>query len=98
MGSFRFKTAKDFYFLGLWLADGYWWSSSVGLSSTNDLYIEDFRSFLKKLCPEHTIKERKYDPKDKKYKGRLVSKHIYVNSRPLTRFFMDWKKKTDLKI
>lgn len=90
MGSLSLKTAKDYYFLGLWLADGYWWSSSIGLSSTNKVFIEGFRLFLKKICPTNPIKERTYYPGHGK-KRRLVSKHIYVNSRSLTRDFMNLK-------
>jgi len=28
--SSAFKSAEDFYILGLWLADGYWDQSSIG--------------------------------------------------------------------
>lgn len=90
MGSKVLKNSKDYYFLGLWLADGYWRSSSIGLCSTNNTLILRFRKFLKRLAPSHEIKERIYEP-GKGYKGRLIAKHIYVNSRQLTRFFMEIK-------
>ncbi len=96
MGSKVFKDAKDFYFLGLWLADGYWWSSSVGLSSTNDQFIKGFKNFLRELCPTHNIKERIYEPNGNKRK--LTAKHVYVNSRPLTRLFMSYKHKQKLEV
>ncbi len=98
MGSLNlFKTAKDYYCLGLWLADGYWWSSSIGLSSTSNIFLARFRTFLKKVCPTHPIKERVYKPKEG-YKRKLIAKHVYVNSRPLTRDFMEIKHKSKLAI
>lgn len=98
MGSLSlFKTAEDYYCLGLWLADGYWWTSSVGLSSTNNVLIARFKTFLKKVCSTHPIKERVYKPSDR-YKGRLIAKHIYVNSRSLKREFMEIKHKDKLAI
>lgn len=97
MGSLNLKEAKDFYFLGLWLADCYWRSSSVGLSSTNNFLIRDFRSFLKKVCPTHPIKERIYKP-EIGTKRKLVSRHVYVNSRSLTRDFMKYKHSKNLEI
>ena len=97
MGSLSFKNSEDYYLLGLWLADGYWWSSSIGLSSTNEVYISRFRLFLKRLSPEHEIKEHVYRPK-KGEKRKLVAKHVYINSRPLTRAFMELKVKDNLNI
>lgn len=97
MGSRVLKSAKDYYFLGLWLADGYWRSSSIGLSSTNKTYLIEFEGFLKKIAPGYDIKERIYKPK-KGEKRSLIAKHIYVNSRKLTRFFMSFKSKLSLDI
>ena len=31
--AFSFRTSVDHYILGLWLADGYWRASSIGLTS-----------------------------------------------------------------
>lgn len=98
MGSLNlFKTAEDYYCLGLWLADGYWWSSSIGLSSTNKIFLARFEKFLKKVCPTHPIKERFYKPMEG-YKRRLIAKHVYVNSRPLTREFMEIKYIDELAV
>jgi hypothetical protein len=85
------QTAKDYYNLGLWLADGYWWSSSLGLSSTNPLLIERFREFLQRISPERKIKLRKY-LSGEKYKRRKTAWHIYVNNREITRLFLSVKK------
>lgn len=97
MGSFSFKNNQDYYCLGLWLADGYWRSSSVGLSSTNEIFLARFERFLMKMCPTHPIKEHVYYPGSGE-KRKLVAKHVYVNSRPLTRFFMDLKNVPALNI
>lgn len=97
MGSSVFKNDKDYYILGLWLADGYWWSSSVGISSTSKIILSRFEKFLRKVCPTHPIKEHIYKP-GKGQKRRLVAKHLYVNCRPLTRYFMSWKSKEKLVI
>lgn len=97
MGSLNFKTARDFYILGLWLADGYWWSSSVGLSSTNEVLLDRFRYFLKDTFPALKIKERVYLP-DGKSKRSLTAKHIYVNSRFLVKEFQGYKHKNRLEV
>lgn len=87
---FFFKTAEDFYILGLWLADGYWRSSSIGLTSVNPILISKFTKFLQKVAPSHTIKERIYEVKaGEKRKQKAIQ--VYVNNRPLTRLFMATK-------
>jgi len=97
VGSLSFKSAEDFYILGLWLADNYWRSSSVGLSSTNEILLERFRLFLRRACPDHPIKEHVYLPRQGE-KRKLIAKNIYVNSRSLTRDLMNFKSNKDLKI
>lgn len=97
MGSFNFKTNKDYYCLGLWLADGYWRSSSVGLSSTNEIFLSEFRKFLIRMSPTHLLKENVYFPK-LGTKRKLVAKHVYINSRPLTRYLMSFKDSDTLNI
>lgn len=87
---FCFTTTEDFYILGLWLADGYWRSSSIGLTSVNSILIDKFSRFLRKVSPDHEIKTRTY-PVDGKSKRKQVAFQVYVNNRPLTRFFMSFK-------
>lgn len=91
MGSkFFFSTAEDFYILGLWLADGYWRSSSIGLTSINPKLIEKFTLFLSRIVSDHPIKQRVY-PIAEGNKRRHKAFQIYVNSRSLTRLFMTTK-------
>lgn len=91
------------YILGLWCADGYHWSSSIGLSSVNSMLIERFRNFLKNLFDEQRIKLKVYYPAKLKKPGFLnpVAKYLpmrkasqnayqlYVNSRPLLRIIRE---------
>jgi hypothetical protein len=65
---------EDSYILGIWCADGYWWSSSIGLSNTDQDLLRRFRKFLS----QHFIDSRiKYN-----------RNHLFVNSRPLLREFV----------
>ncbi len=96
---FSFKKAIDFlgvepqafaYILGLWLADGYWRSSSIGLTSVNPKLIDKFSKFLLKVAPSHPLKKRIYEVK-KGEKRKQTAVQVYVNNRPLTRLFMSTK-------
>lgn len=87
---FFFKTAEDFYILGLWLADGYWRSSSIGLTSVNLKLIDRFTEFLIRVTPNHTIKKRIYPIKEGE-KRKQTAIQVYINNRPLTRLFMSIK-------
>lgn len=86
---FFFETAEDFYILGLWLADGYWRSSSIGLTSVNPQLIEKFTTFLKRVVFNYPIKMRVYKVTDGN--RRQEAYQIYVNNRSLTRLFMSTK-------
>jgi len=84
------KFSKDHYILGLWLADGYWRASSIGLTSVNKQLIERFSAFLHQIAPKKPLKIRRYDPKTGE-KRRQTAWQVYVNDRPLTRLFMSFK-------
>ena len=72
-----YSSCKDAYLLGLWCADGYWWSSSVGLSNTDENLIDQFRKFFIQNFDNERIKYNRH--------------HIFVNSRPLLREFVTAK-------
>ena len=91
------KSAEDFYILGLWLADGYWWSSSFGLSSTDKRLIKRFGCYLKKIAPNHPLKRRIYKI-GKNQKRKKEAEHLYINSRAITRFFLLYKKKKNFLV
>ena len=74
----NFEDEKDAYVLGLWCADGYWWSSSIGLSNVDMNLIDLFRKFFRNIFPEERIKFNRC--------------HLFVNSRPLLREFIRAKE------
>lgn len=86
------------YILGLWCADGYYWSSSIGITSVDKRFVKRFRIFFRRYLPEERLKLRVYYPLGEKpeetfvpsYTMRLakqVAYQFYVNSRPLLRLF-----------
>ena len=97
------------YALGLWCADGYHRSSSIGLSNISPDLIEKFRLFLVSIFPQDRLRLRIYRPEiilDNSFnfginkvslltskKARHVAYHVYVNSRPLLREFKNAKQK-----
>lgn len=82
-------TKDDAYIVGLWCADGYHRTSSIGLSNTDIDLIEKFREFFLKFLPAERIKLRTYHPDT--FKRRTTAYHLYVNSRPLLRRFREFK-------
>lgn len=54
----------DPYTLGLWCADKYWWSSSIGISNTDAQLVKRFAEFLLKVLPEERLRLRIYFPPD----------------------------------
>lgn len=69
-----FSSEEDAYILGLWCADSYWWSSSIGLSNADEDLILKFKKYLLKFFLEERIKYNRH--------------HLFVNSRPLLREFI----------
>ncbi len=53
---------KDAYILGLWSADKYHFTSSLGISNTNVVLIEKFLNFFKKRFPTERLRLRVYYP------------------------------------
>lgn len=82
------KSLGDWYILGLWCADGYHWTSSIGLTSIDRALIAKFRTFLLGLFPESRIKLHQYTTGKRKYVGYK----LYVNCRPLLKIFKEFKK------
>lgn len=87
------KTAEDFYILGLWLADGYWWSSSIGLSSIDLRLIGKFESFLRDNFPDCSIKHKIYQP-DGRQKRKHIAHQLYINNRAFVRSLLPFKVKS----
>lgn len=85
---------EDYYILGLWCADGYHWTSSIGLSSIDLALIQRFREFLLKLFLKDRIKLDQYNTGKRKYVGYK----LYVNCRPLLRIFKSFKDSFERKL
>lgn len=102
MGSYSSLLTKsqDSYILGLWGADKYVRTSSIGLSNTNLLLINRFAGFLISRFPKDRLRLRIYGnevPENfegtkstfcKGSKNKKPAFHIYVNCRPLVREFV----------
>lgn len=52
----------DPYILGLWCADGYYWSSSIGLTNVDGALIRRFATYLLMLFPRKRLRLRVYLP------------------------------------
>ena len=83
------KTKDDAYIVGLWCADGYHRTSSIGISNTDADLIEKFREFFLKFLSKERLKLRIYHPD--KFLRRTKAYHLYVNNRPLLRKFREFK-------
>lgn len=83
------KTKDDAYIVGLWCADGYHRTSSIGISNTDVDLVEKFKEFFLKFLTAERLKLRVYQPD--KFKRRTKAYHLYVNSRPLLRKFKEFK-------
>jgi hypothetical protein len=101
------RDAESAYVFGLWCADGYWWSSSIGLSNTNPELILRFGRFLQKESSPERLKLRVYQVQaaDQRIldlvqkasvkppsKMKHTAYHLYINSRPLIRNFLATRK------
>ncbi len=87
---FFFNTTEDFYILGLWLADGYWRTGSIGLTSVTPALISRFEFFFQRVAPSYFIKKRIYDVKEGT-KRKQLAVQAYINNIALTRIFMATK-------
>lgn len=98
------KDHESAYILGLWCADGYYWSSSIGITNVDKRLVDRFSLYLKRFFPEERLKLRVYRPlgempltkKTKSYPMRLAKQdayQLYVNSRPLLRAFQNAEKR-----
>lgn len=95
------------YVLGLWCADGYHRTSSIGLTNVNEAMVKTFTEFLKVLFPVTRLKLKiylndkivlkipNYGIQDIKQfysaKARQLAYQVYVNSRPLLAEFRSAK-------
>ena len=86
------KKPENAYAFGLWCADGYHRTSSIGLTNVNEDLIGSFRRFLSKFFPQERIKMRVYSRGESPAhyyleKATKPAYQLYVNSRPFLRYF-----------
>ncbi len=102
----------DPYIIGLWGADGYSRTSSIGLTSIYPKLIQRFRDFLLNFFPIQRLHLRVYLPRSlQTYNHSLLTSnvricsiqkakhpayHIYVNCRPFVRAFLAKVKEATL--
>ena len=70
------------YALGLWCADGYWWSSSIGISNTNPELVLRFARFLITILPRDRLKLRIYKEANWKPDERVLAVTPCISIRP----------------
>ncbi|MGD0976682.1 MAG: LAGLIDADG family homing endonuclease [Minisyncoccia bacterium] len=88
------QSQEDFYILGLWCADGYHRTSSIGLTNIDRDLITRFRKFLLKIFPKERLKLDMYTDGKRKHTGYK----LYVNCRPLLRIFKTFRDATERKL
>jgi len=100
----RRRHKEDAYFLGLWCADGYYWSSSIGITNVDIGIALRSHSYLSNYFTKERIKIRIYYPSTMKKpkitcnslyplkKAKQLAYQVYVNSRPLLRETMEKEK------
>ena len=86
------KEPNNAYAFGLWCADGYHRTSSIGLTNVNHILIDEFRRFLLKFFPQERLKMRIYSRGEspEHYYSKKATRpayQLYVNSRPFLRYF-----------
>lgn len=95
------------YIFGLWCADGYFWSSSIGITNVDRKLVDRFARYLGTLFPKERIKLRTYYPQGQKPRGivspaypmrlaKQIAYQLYVNSRPLLRLFQSVESNVEL--
>lgn len=88
------NTSEEAYLVGLWCADGYHRTSSIGISNTDLDLIAQFRAWFTKNFACDRLKLRIYPADGIKRKRQAY--HLYVNSRSLLRRFMVLKRDPSL--
>lgn len=72
------KYPDDCYAFGLWCADGYHRSSSIGITNVDVRLVERFKEFLLKEFPESRLRLRVYHPHGLKPDAKLF-RHLSAN-------------------
>jgi hypothetical protein len=70
------------YALGLWCADGYWWSSSIGISNINPELVLRFSGFLSRCLSSDRLRLRIYQVDGSESDPRVLELTSRISIRP----------------
>ncbi len=76
------RDADHAYALGLWCADGYWWSSSIGISNVEPVLVTRFARYLMRFFPADRIRLRVYEVPGMAPDDRVLALTDRVSLRP----------------
>jgi len=83
------------YILGLWAGDGYWRSSSIGLTNKNISLIKVFYNFLRKKFERERIKLSVYS---RRINRQEISKFLAIPPQNIKFYLPSKKQKNDIFI
>jgi intein-encoded DNA endonuclease-like protein len=75
-------TADQAYVLGLWCADSYWWSSSIGISNVEPELVVRFAAYLRGLLDPERLRIRVYEVKGDPPDTRVLALTTKISIRP----------------
>lgn len=79
---FLVRDADDAYALGLWCADSYWWSSSIGISNVEPELVLRFARYLATLLPPDRLRVRVYEVEGQPPDERVLELTSRISRRP----------------
>lgn len=79
------RDADHAYALGLWCADGYWWSSSIGISNVEPELVVRFSDYLVSELPQERLRLRIYEVPDDPPDERVLALTDKVSIRPASK-------------
>lgn len=85
MGDGLVRDAEDAYALGLWCADGYWWSSSIGISNVEPELVIRFGRYLSKTLSSERLRLRVYEVVDQGIDEKVLALTDKISIRPASK-------------
>lgn len=82
MSDLEARDADEAYILGLWCADAYWWSSSIGLSNAEPELTLRFGRYLTRILPPDRLRLRIYRVEDDPPDPEVLSLTSRISIRP----------------
>lgn len=76
------RDADHAYVLGLWCADGYWWSSSIGISNVEPELVIRFARYLVTILPPDRLRLRIYKVDGTEPDPQVVALTKSISIRP----------------